>query len=44
MVSLVLSPFTAIVILGRKLVNGMRAKPGEAVQRAIASGKQQQKL
>jgi hypothetical protein len=36
--------FSAIVILGRKVVNGMCAKPGEAVQRAISSGKQQQKL
>ncbi len=34
--SLVLSPFAVIVILGRKLVNGMYVKKG--------SGKQRQKL
>jgi hypothetical protein len=42
--SLLLSPFAAVVLLRRKLVNGMCAKAGEAVQRAIASGKLLQKL
>jgi hypothetical protein len=42
--SLPLSPFAAVVLLRRKLVNGMCAKAGEPVQRAIASGKLWQKL